>query len=236
MSVQVSLNKLSQWKRPHKFRSVIAYGPKGIYQVDIMNLYPLWDKIFTSQQKSNYKINDYAFVCVDVYSRYVKARSTGYKYKHLIASTMYSILTIMGKPQIISGDNEIINAFYDQGQLCVEFDGIKFYRTSPPELNKNTIVERMIKTLKKYLLDIFMTFTIKQLHQKFLEYQPEKGLPITFVDYLLDFACEINNSKQHRTIKAIPIQVFNELETNKQKINLTYYPLYPYGTIVIKVP
>jgi hypothetical protein len=116
--------------------------------------------------------------------------------------------------------------------LYVEFDGIKFYRTSPHELNKNAIVERMIKTLKKYLLDILMTFSIKQLYQKFVE----QKLPLTFVDYLLDFACEINNNKLHRTIKTIPTQVFNELETNKQKINLMYYPLYPHGTIVIKVP
>jgi hypothetical protein len=90
----------------------------------------------------------------------------------------------------------------------------------------------MIKTIKQYLLDILMTFNIKQLYQKYIDQQ----LPLIFVDYLLEFACEINNSKLHRTIKAIPTQVFNELETNKQKINTMYYPLYPRGTIVVKVP
>jgi hypothetical protein len=117
MSIEVSLNRIKQWKRPHKFRSVIAYEPRGIYQVDIMHLYPLWDKIFTSQQKSNYKINDYALVCVDVYSRYVKARSMGHKYKSSIAGTLYSLLRIMGKPQIVSADNEIIDSLYENKKL-----------------------------------------------------------------------------------------------------------------------
>jgi hypothetical protein len=44
---------------------------------------------------------------------YVKARSMGYKSS--ITITMYKLLLIMGKPQIISGDNEIINAFYERG-------------------------------------------------------------------------------------------------------------------------
>jgi hypothetical protein len=110
MTTLVTFNKLSQWKKPREYRLIVAHGPKGIYQIDMMHLYPLWDKIFTSQQKSNYKINDYALVCVDVYSRYVKARSMGYKYKDIISRTLFNLLRIMGKLQIISGDNEIINA------------------------------------------------------------------------------------------------------------------------------
>jgi hypothetical protein len=42
------------------------------------------------------------------------------------------------------------------------------------------------------------------------------NLDLSFTDYLLD---EINNNKLHRTIKAIRVDVFNELETNKQKVN-----------------
>jgi hypothetical protein len=117
MTTLKSFNKLKQWKKPHKYRSIVAYGPKGIYRVDMMHLYTLWDKIFASQQKSTYSINGYALVCVDVYSRYVKARSMGYKYKSLIAIKLYYILSIISKPQILSGDNEIINALYDKGQL-----------------------------------------------------------------------------------------------------------------------
>jgi hypothetical protein len=57
---------------------------------------------------------------------------------------------------------------------------------------------------------------------------------MTFVDYLLAFACEINNKRKHRFIKAVPSEVFNELDTNKQTVNQVYYKLYKPGTIVIK--
>jgi hypothetical protein len=122
--------------------------------------------------------------------------------------------------------------------LYKEFDGINFYRTSPYELNKNAIVERMIKTLKQYLLDILLTYSIDKLHTQYLKYkdkiEPVYNIPTSFVDYLLEFACEINNSKKHRIIQAIPYNVFIGLETNKQKIVHRYYPLYKEGTIVIK--
>jgi hypothetical protein len=124
--------------------------------------------------------------------------------------------------------------------LYKEFEGIKLYRTSPHELNKNAIVERMIRTLKQHLLDILMTYSIDQLHSKFLDFkakiEPVYKTPLTFVDYLLEFACEINNNIVNRTIQAIPEKVFHELETNKQKIVTRYYPLYPPETIVIKRP
>jgi hypothetical protein len=72
---QVELFKLKQWKNPREYRSIVAYHPTGIYQVDIMAVYPLWTKIFSDQERVKYEVNDYAVVCVDVYSRYVKARS-----------------------------------------------------------------------------------------------------------------------------------------------------------------
>jgi precorrin-4 methylase len=53
----------------------------------------------------------------------------------------------MGKPKIISADNEIINALYENGVLYQEFEGITLFRTSAHELNKNAIVEHMIGQL-----------------------------------------------------------------------------------------
>jgi hypothetical protein len=46
----------------------------------------------------------------------------------------------------------------------------------------------------------------------------------------------MNNNRKHRIIKAVPTQVFDGLELNKQKVNNVYYPLYKKGTIVIKRP
>jgi hypothetical protein len=44
----------------------------------------------------------------------------------------------------------------------------------------------------------------------------------------------MNNNREHRIIKAVPSQVFDELELNKQEVNNVYYPFYKVGTIVIK--
>jgi hypothetical protein len=185
-------------------------------------------------------LNDYATVCVDVYSRYVKARSIPNREKEEIAKSIYYLITIMGKPNIISADNEIIDALYKDGILYIEIDGIKLYRTSPHELNKNAIVESMIKTLKQYLINIFMTYKTQDLINNYnrykLEYTKLYPFNFSFVDYLLEIVCEINNNKEHRIIKAIPTNVFNELELNKQKVNYIYYPFYKVGTIVIKKP
>jgi hypothetical protein len=152
MSTLVKINKLKQWKRPHKFRKIVAYGPKGIYQIDIMHLYPLWNKVFDIRGKLQYGLYDYAVVCVDLYSRYVKARSIPNKQRESIAIAIFHLITIMGRPNIISADNEIIDVLYKDGKLYIEFDGIKLYRTSPHELNKNAIVERMTKHLNNILL------------------------------------------------------------------------------------
>jgi hypothetical protein len=196
----------------------------------MMHLYPLWDLVFNEQEMINYRIKNYALVCVDVYSRYVKARSMDYKYGQLITLTMSSIISDMGKPQIISADNEIINALKAHKHLYPNLDGVRLYDTTPHELNKNAIVERMIRTLKQYLVNILMTYSIKQLYQKYVKLQ----LPMIFVDYLLEFACEINNTRMHRVIKAVPKLVFDELDTNKQEINHEYYNLYKPGTIVVR--
>jgi hypothetical protein len=220
------LYKLKQWKRPRKYRSIVAFNPRGIYQVDMMHLYALWNLIFNQEEMEYYKIKPYAIVCVDVYSRYVKAKSLDRKLAETIARTVDSILSEMGKPQIISADNEIINALKSYSNL----KGVKLYDTTPHELNKNAIVERMIRTLKQYLVDILMTYSIRRLYKHYTTHQ----LPMTFIDYLLGFACEINNKRKHRIIKAVPTKVFDELDTNKQEVNNVYYNLYKPGTIVIR--
>jgi hypothetical protein len=144
----------------------------------------------------------------------------------------------MGKPNTISADNEIIDSLYLNKQLYVEFDGIQLYRTSPHELNKNAIVERMIRTLKQYLLNVLMTYKLDDLKIGFNNYRQQfiktYNIKFTFVDYLLEIFCEINNNNKHRMIKAVPKNVFNMLEHNNQKINRVHYDILNVGTIVTK--
>jgi hypothetical protein len=89
MSTLLKINKLKQWRKPAKYMTIVAYGPKGIYQVDLIHLYPLWTKIFNIQRKQQCGLYDYAVVCVDVYSRYVKARSIPNRARESIAISMY---------------------------------------------------------------------------------------------------------------------------------------------------
>jgi hypothetical protein len=110
---------------------------------------------------------------VDVYSRYVKARSIPNRARESIAIAIFHLITIMGKPNIISADNEIIDALYKDGKLYIEFDGIQLYRTSPHELKKNAIVERMIKTLKQYQINKFMTYKTQDLIHYYSKYKLE---------------------------------------------------------------
>jgi hypothetical protein len=234
----IVLNRIKQWRRPQKYRSIVAYNPKGIYQIDMMHLYLLWSKMFNYVSRQEYGLNEYAIVCVDVYSRYVKCRSIPNKQRPIIAGAIYELIIIMGKPNIISADNEITDSLYLNGQLYVEFDGITIYPTSPHELNKNAIVERMIRTLKQYLLNVLMTYKLDDLKIGFRNYREQfikvYNMKFTFVDNLLEICCEINNINKHRMIKAVPKDVFNYLEHSKQKINRVPYDIYEVGTIVTK--
>jgi hypothetical protein len=103
---------LKQWRRPRKFRSIIAFNPGGIYQVDIMYLKQLWDYIYSQELRQQYRLNDYAVVCVDVYSRYVSAVSIPTRHQIYIREALKSIINDIGKPDWMSGDNEIMDSIY----------------------------------------------------------------------------------------------------------------------------
>jgi hypothetical protein len=94
MSTLVKINKLKQWRKPHKYRSIVAYGPKGIYQIDIMHIYPLWNNVFNIICKREYGLYDYAVVCVDVYSRYVKARNIPNRERESIAKAIFQLIWV----------------------------------------------------------------------------------------------------------------------------------------------
>jgi hypothetical protein len=227
---------LKQWRRPKEYRSIIAYNPRGIYQVDIMYLSPLWNRIFNTIFKQQYQIVDYALVCVDVYSRYVKAVGLYSFDKKQISDGMYYIIHQMGRPQIISGDNQVINALYQKvgGQNVIDprFEGIRTYATAPRETNKNAIVERMIRTIKDMILKILQRYDPVDIYK----YYRSRGHNYTMTNTILFLACHFINNRVNRTIKNKPDDVFNLREHNEQKVNRVNYPLYKERTIVLKIP
>ena len=65
-----------------------------------------------------------------------------------IMENIKSIIKVMGKPKIISGDNEFNTIEFKK--YCLENDiGAKF--SEPLEIQKNSIVERFNKTLAGYI-------------------------------------------------------------------------------------
>jgi hypothetical protein len=110
----------------------------------------------------------------------VKAKSFNNKDKGNIARALEYLIGIMGKPDIISADAEVIGAMYVGQYLDWMFAGITPYRTIPQELNENAIVEQMIRTLKEYILDILMEIKLEDLRYAAIEAN------VNLTDYLLN--------------------------------------------------
>jgi hypothetical protein len=101
-----------EWRYPRTYRTVYAKEPGAIFQADIMELYPLWYRIFDEYERNVlYRPKDYALLCIDVYSRYVWAVAIEKQDYASIGAAMVKILVHTGKPKILQGDQKIIDAF-----------------------------------------------------------------------------------------------------------------------------
>jgi hypothetical protein len=231
---------LKEWRYPRKYRSIIAYNPLGIFQSDIIELYPLWDKIFGVDSQLRQEINpdNYGLICVDVYSRFAWGLSLPRKKKQDIRNGLKQIFSEIGKPDILSGDAEVVNSVYEnvkEHKLYPEFRDLTTHKTTPEETNKNAIVERMMRTLKNYILKYLYEHDYPIEKQELIT--PFNGTFNTSgTDFLIKYACNVNNNRKHRIIKAVPSEVFIGLDTNKQDIVKIDYPLLRQGEIVLKVP
>ena len=173
-------------KRPNKFSSITADKIRDEYNIDIM--------IYDRYQFHKYK---YIIVIIDIYSRYAEARAMTNRENTTIMDSIKSMIKIMGKPKIISGDNEFNTIEFKK--YCLEHDiGARF--SEPLEIQKNSIVERFNKTLAGY---------IKKLREGLKIYDWPK--------YLDDLMSNYNNN-YHRTIRNSPYNIFFEKGENKQDI------------------
>jgi hypothetical protein len=193
-----------------------------------MYLSPLWNRIFSPAFRQQYNVSDYGLVCVDVYSRYVKAVGMKSFKKENIVTALEYIFKRLGKPEIVSGDNQIIDAIKNH----IAFKDIHTYATAPKEVNKNAIVERMIRTIKDRLLKLFMELDPVDIYNYYKSRYPNMGMTTIF----LLCACNIINKNINRTIKHRPNEVFIRLKKNEQTYRDVYYPVYKVRTIVLKIP
>ncbi len=107
------------------------------------------------------------------------------------------ILNEMGKPKLISCDNEFDTKEFTK--YCIE-NNIRVNYSEPLEIQKNSIVERFNKTLAGYIKKIREALKI----YNWVEYLPE----------LLDNY----NHQYHRTIRNTPYDIFYNKGKNKQDI------------------
>jgi transposase InsO family protein len=141
---------LREWRYSRTYRTIYAKEPGSIFQADVMELYPLWNRIFGEEEHRKYQPKDYAFVCIDVFSRYVWAVAIDNQKFPSIAAAILKTFYHMGKPKILQGDQKIIDDF--RNQLKPYITGVTLIPSKAHETNKNAIVERAIRILKNDLL------------------------------------------------------------------------------------
>ena len=172
--------------RPKFFSSIVADKIRDEYQIDIM--------IYDRYEFHNYK---YILCVIDIYSRYCCARAMSNRETTTILLNIKDIFKIMGKPKLLSGDNEfntkIINNYLSDNNISANY-------SDPNEIQKNSIVERFNKTLAGY---------IKKLREGLKIYDWPKYLQSLMDNY---------NNSYHRTIKNTPFNVFFEKGKNNQNI------------------
>ena len=172
--------------RPKYFSSIVADKIRDEYQIDIM--------IYDRYEWHNYK---YIICVIDIYSRYCCSRAMTNRETTTILSNIKDIFKFMGKPKVISGDNEfntkLINNYFSDNNISANY-------SEANEIQKNSVIERFNKTLAGY---------IKKLRE---------GLKIYDWPKFLQSLMENYNNSFHRTIKNTPYNIFFEKGKNNQDI------------------
>jgi hypothetical protein len=210
---------------------VYAKEPGAIYQLDVMELYPLWNRIFNDMERQLYRPKDYALVCIDIYSRYVWAVAIDKQDYPSIAAAMVKIFVHMGKPKILEGDQKIIDAF--RQQLSPYITGVTLVASKPHETNKNAIVERVIRTLKNDLLKYLYERNFARLRSHYFLRQTET---VDTTTQLLQDICTMRNHTIHRMIQERLIDVFYRRALNRQLVVKKKYTSYKQGDLVLVKP
>ena len=137
----------------------------------------------------------YMLVVIDVYSRFAQVRPMTNRRIETIIKNYQSILTVMKAPQILQSDNE-----FNKKLFIEELDksSTKTYFTDPDEIHKNPIVERFNKTVSQ---------NIQKVRISLKRYD--------WYEYVYDVVDNYNTTK-HSTVKGKPLEIFKELDMNKQ--------------------
>jgi len=183
---QAVVQIFKEQKKPSLFSSIVADNTRDEYQMDIM--------VYDRYEFHKYK---YILCIIDIHSRYAEARAMTNRENTTIMKTIEEIFKSMGKPKLIACDNEFDTIEFKK--YCLEHNlGVRF--SEPFDIQKNSIVERLNKTLAGY---------IKKLREALKIYDWPKHLNEIVENY---------NNSYHRTIRDTPYNIFYGKGKNKQDI------------------
>ena len=177
-----------------KFSNIVAPSIRNNYQMDIMYL-------------PNPKLNGgykYLLTCIDVFSRYIMVREMKTKTGDETLQNFESIIEENGICKNLNVDMglEFNNSIFKN--YC-ETNNINVWFSNPEQDNKNAIVERFHRTLRKLILRYIVASGKPYIDE----------LPALIFNY---------NSTFHKTIQAIPFDVWKEKATNNQTYVKVEYP------------
>jgi hypothetical protein len=194
---------LKNFRKPRKYNSYWTFGPQNIYQIDTFSIFKLLRFADYEIPKGlRGKRGPYILVVIDLYSRYVDAEFLEKETFMDIAATLTRIFERMGKPLSVQVDSQFdkpgIRGFFEN-------QGINVYVYKPYEVVKNQVVERVNRTIKSLIL-------------KYLNMYGWPGYDDIEedVNHILRAICWYYNHRYHHGIRAIPWEVFNDLDDNRQ--------------------
>jgi transposase InsO family protein len=169
---------------PKVYSSVVAPAIRSFYQMDLM----IYDRFEYHQYK-------YILVVVDIHSRYAMARALTNRTLPNLMKNIEDIFSKMGMPHNIQCDNEFNKKSFTQ--FCAQNEIITHF-SLPDEMNKNSVVERLNRTIA----DILQRWRVATGRHDWYD--------------VLDEVMYNYNHNKHSTIKARPIDVWRGKDTNHQ--------------------
>lgn len=183
-------------KKNQVFNSVLSYGVRQNYQMDIMYL-P------NSSENKGFK---YLLTCIDVYSRYVFVTPLKSKSGEAVFSAFKTMMEKYGKPVNLNLDLGTEFTSLPFKRYC-DAENIHLWYSDTEQENKNSIIERFHRTLRNLIL----------------KYEVSFGKP--YIDDLPKLI-ENYNSTIHRTIGQKPIDIWNGEKNNNQQIVIVPNPFF----------
>ena len=184
LSKQFTVQVHKRQVKPKIYKTILSPEYGNNYQIDLLN--------YDRYEFGKYR---YMLVVIDVYSRFLSVKPLTTRKFGTIMNKLDEICDEMGYPKNINCDNEFNT--HEFRKWCGKY-GITAWFSEPDDINKNSIVERVNRTLAG-LLKKYLTATRDR--------NWVKVLPKIVKNY---------NSTYHGTVKAEPLEIKNGLKKNRQ--------------------